>query len=158
LARIVDEIEVILADNDLVGRSIGVVTLLGSAQAAHIQELVSNRISPVDVVTRKIAVGPPPVFQGKERDIMLVSMVLGPGDRSAQNRADQHQRFNVALSRARDRMYLFRSVRTNGVRRRHTERQANPPLKRQINRILGGETGLGRLQRDADWQIWRSGS
>ena len=59
---------------------------------------------------RKIAIGPPPVFQGRERDIMLVSMVLGPGDRAAANRADMHQRFNVALSRARDRMYLFRSV------------------------------------------------
>jgi very-short-patch-repair endonuclease len=107
---IVDEIEVIIADKDLAGRSIGVVTLLGSAQSACIHELVSNRISPVDVVARKIAVGPPPVFQGKERDIMLLSMVLGPGDRSAQNRPDQYQRFNVALSRARDRMYLFRSV------------------------------------------------
>jgi len=64
-------------------------------------------------VARNLAVGPPPVFQGRERDIMLVSMVLGPGDRSAQNRADQHQRFNVALSRARDRMYLFRSVESN---------------------------------------------
>jgi very-short-patch-repair endonuclease len=107
---IVDEIESILADDSLAGRSIGVVTLLGTAQAAHIQELVSGRISPVDVVSRHIAVGPPPVFQGQERDIMLVSMVLGPGDRAAQNRADQYQRFNVALSRARDRMYLFRSV------------------------------------------------
>ena len=107
---IVDEIEAILADDELAGRSIGVVTLLHTAQAAHIQELVSNRISPVDVVARRIAIGPPAVFQGKERDIMLVSMVLGPGDRSAQNRADQYQRFNVALSRARDRMYLFRSV------------------------------------------------
>jgi len=107
---IVDEIEAILADEDLAGRSIGVVTLLGTAQSAHIQELVSNRISPVEVVVRNIAVGPPPVFQGRERDIMLVSMVLGPGNQAAQNRADQHQRFNVALSRARDRMYLFRSV------------------------------------------------
>jgi very-short-patch-repair endonuclease len=107
---IVDEIEAILADEALSGRSIGVVTLLGTAQSAHIQELVSVRISPVDVVARNIAVGPPPVFQGRERDIMLVSMVLAPGNQSAQNRADQHQRFNVALSRARDRMYLFRSV------------------------------------------------
>ena len=41
---------------------------------------------------------------------MLISMVLAPGDQAAQNRADQHQRFNVALSRARDRQYLFRSV------------------------------------------------
>ncbi|MFN9503525.1 MAG: AAA domain-containing protein [Rubrivivax sp.] len=107
---IVDEIEAILADPQFDGRSIGVVTLLGTTQAARIQELVSERISPIDVVERRIAIGPPPVFQGRERDIMMVSMVLGPGDRSAANRADMHQRFNVALSRARDRMYLFRSV------------------------------------------------
>ena len=95
---IVDEIETILTDPQFDGRSIGVVTLLGTAQAAHIHELVSERISPVDVVARKIAIGPPPVFQGRERDIMMVSMVLGPGDRSAANRADIHQRFNVALT------------------------------------------------------------
>jgi very-short-patch-repair endonuclease len=107
---IVDEVEAILADPQFDGRSIGVVTLLGTTQAARIQELVSERISPIDIVERSIAIGPPPVFQGRERDIMMVSMVLGPGDRSAANRADLHQRFNVALSRARDRMYLFRSV------------------------------------------------
>lgn len=107
---IVDEIEIILSDPQFAGRSIGVVTLLGTAQAAHIHDLVSERISSVAIVARKIAIGPPPVFQGRERDIMLVSMVLGPGDRAAANRADMHQRFNVALSRARDRMYLFRSV------------------------------------------------
>lgn len=107
---IVDEIDGILADPQFDGRSIGVVTLLGTAQAAYIHGLVSERISPIDVVARKISIGPPPVFQGRERDIMLVSMVLGPGDRAAANRADMHQRFNVALSRARDRMYLFRSV------------------------------------------------
>lgn len=107
---IVDEIEAILADESLNGRSIGVVTLMGMEQAAHIHELVSKRIPPADVLARKIVVGSPPVFQGRERDIMFVSMVLGPNDRAAQNKADMLQRFNVALSRARDRMYLFRSV------------------------------------------------
>jgi very-short-patch-repair endonuclease len=107
---IVDEIKGILAAPLFDGRTIGVVTLLGNAQAAYIHELISEQISPVDVVARKIAIGPPPVFQGRERDIMMVSMVAGPGDRSAANRADMFQRFNVALSRARDRMYLFRSA------------------------------------------------
>lgn len=107
---IVDEIESILGNPEMDGRSIGVVTLLGTKQAAHIHDLVSRRISPVDVIARQLSVGPPSVFQGRERDIMLLSMVLGPGDRGAANRADMQQRFNVALSRARDRMYLFRSV------------------------------------------------
>lgn len=107
---IVDEIETILLDPDLVGRSIGVVTLQGTTQAAEIQRLITQRISPIDVLARQIAVGPPPVFQGRERDIMLVSMVIGPNDRGAANRADMKQRYNVAMSRARDRMYLFRSV------------------------------------------------
>lgn len=104
------EIQAILEDELLAGRSIGVVTLLGTEQAAHIHKLVTAHVSPFEMVSRKIAVGPPPVFQGRERDIMLISMVLAPGDHAAQNRADQHQRFNVALSRARDREYLFRSV------------------------------------------------
>ena len=107
----------ILADPDMTGRSIGVVTLLGTKQAAHIHDLVSQRISPVDVIARQIAVGPPPVFQGRERDIMLVSMVLGPDERGAANRADMKQRYNVALSRARDRMYLFRSVAETPLRK-----------------------------------------
>ncbi len=107
---IVDEIDLILADPELVGRTIGVVTLLGTAQAVYIQKLANERISPVDFIARQIAVGPPPVFQGRERDIMLVSMVLGPNERGAANRPDMKQRYNVAMSRARDRMYLFRSV------------------------------------------------
>lgn len=112
---VVDEIKSILKDAKFDGRSIGVVTLRGTAQAALIHELVSRQISPLDVVSRKIAIGPPPVFQGAERDIMLVSMVMVPGEPAAANRADMFQRFNVALSRARDRMYLFRSVAETAV-------------------------------------------
>lgn len=113
---IVKEIGNILGNPQFDGRSIGVVTLMGTEQANYIHKLISDRISPVDVVARKISVGPPPVFQGRERDIMMVSMVIGSGDRGAANRADMHQRFNVALSRARDRMYLFRSVSDNEAR------------------------------------------
>lgn len=104
---VVDEIEAIIADPSMVGRSIGVVTLMGMEQAAYIHELVSKRISPADVLARKIVVGAAPMFQGRERDIMMVSMVLGPTDHATQNKADMQQRYNVALSRARDRTYPF---------------------------------------------------
>ena len=110
---IVDEVDAILKNPEMIGRSIGIVTLLGSEQAKHINDLINERITPGDIVERKIAVGPPPVFQGRERDIMMVSMVLAPGNHTAAMVAGQQQRFNVALSRARDRMYLFRSVAHN---------------------------------------------
>ena len=107
---ILADIQDMLRDPALTGRSIGVVTLVGTKQAKYIHELVHRAIAPADIVTREIAVGPPPMFQGRERDIMLVSLVLGPTDRPAADRLDMQQRYNVALSRARDRMILYRSV------------------------------------------------
>ncbi len=107
---VVEQIQAILADPQLDTRSIGVVTLFGTDQAAHIRKLIGKCISPVDVVARKIIAGEAPAFQGSERDIMLVSMVLAPGDAALPNRPEIQQRFNVALTRARDRIYLFRSV------------------------------------------------
>jgi very-short-patch-repair endonuclease len=61
----------------------------------------------------QLQLAPPPIFQGRERDIMLISNVLAKGDRTAASRLEIAQRFNVALSRAKDRMYLFRSVDEN---------------------------------------------
>jgi very-short-patch-repair endonuclease len=107
---IIDEIKTIIANPDLNNRSIGVVTLLGTQQAAHINKLINESISQTDIVERSITVGPPTIFQGRERDIMLISNVLAKGNRAAASRLEMEQRFNVALSRARDRMYLFRSV------------------------------------------------
>ena len=108
---IVNEIEMILANPEMAGKTIGVVTLLGMEQSNYIWKLVNDLISQSDIVTRSISVGAPPVFQGSERDIMLVSNVLAPGDHSIANKIEMEQRVNVALSRARDRTYLFRSVK-----------------------------------------------
>lgn len=141
---ILQEIQSILADPGLDGRTIGVVTLLGTDQASHIHKLVTTHISPVDIVKRKIAVGPPPVFQGRERDMMLISMVLGPGDHAAQNRADQHQRFNVALSRARDREYLFRSVDFAA----YAEDTLNGRLIRHFKEPFRQDTRISRMLRE----------
>lgn len=113
---IVDEIELIIADPAMAGKTIGVVTLIGTEQANHIYKMVSSRVSPIEIIARQISIGPPPVFQGKERDIMLVSMVADHTSRASANKNDIRQRINVAMSRARDRMYLFRSVSTDQFR------------------------------------------
>jgi len=107
---IVKEIATLIADPAMAGRSIGVVSLLGIDQAKRIDDLVRQQISPKDIIERSIRVGPPPVFQGREADIMLLSMVLQRGDRGLPGRLEMQQRFNVAASRARDRMILFRSI------------------------------------------------
>jgi superfamily I DNA and/or RNA helicase len=107
---IVEEIERLVTDVGYRERSIGVVTLLGAAQAEHIQELLLERLGEDVFLRHRITCGDAATFQGKERDIMLVSMVASPGQAAAQTRRLFEQRFNVALSRARDRMYLFRSV------------------------------------------------
>jgi very-short-patch-repair endonuclease len=107
---IVDEIAAIIREPSNTARTIGVVTLLGIEQSKLITELIYKQIAPESVQKHKLVVGAPPMFQGRERDVMLVSMVLQQGDKTAANSLGQQQRFNVALSRARERTYLFRSV------------------------------------------------
>jgi very-short-patch-repair endonuclease len=107
---IVEEIQNILRDPRCAGRSIGVVSLLGIEQAHRIFELAKEAIPAEEIVARKLTAGDARTFQGKERDIMLLSMVATSDQKTTATGSIYEQRFNVAASRARDRMYLFRSV------------------------------------------------
>jgi very-short-patch-repair endonuclease len=111
LRFIVDEIKGIVADPRIGSRSIGVVSLLADKQALAIWERLTDEIGPELMQRHQIACGDARTFQGKERDIMFLSMVSAPNDVGAPLVRDTFaQRFNVAASRARDRMYLVRSV------------------------------------------------
>jgi len=107
---IVDEIRRITENPEYVGRTIGVVSLLGSEQALFIMKLITEELGEYTTTKFKITCGDARTFQGKERDIMFLSMVVSPGKAHAQGTEMFAQRFNVAASRARDRMYLVRSV------------------------------------------------
>ena len=108
---IVDEIKAIVADPNMRGRSIGVVSLLADKQALFIWERLTDELGPEVMQRHRIACGDARTFQGKERDIMFLSMVSAPNEVGAPLSRDTFaQRFNVAASRARDRMYLVRSV------------------------------------------------
>lgn len=108
---IVEEIARLVKDPAMAGRTIGVVTLTSNdKQSMEIKRRLAEVISSEEYTNHEISVGPPPQFQGKERDIMFVSMVWDSRSRDPGNRMDLQQRFNVALSRARDRMYLVRSI------------------------------------------------
>ncbi len=87
-----------------------------------------------------IACGDATTFQGKERDIVFLSMVVGEGQGATMTKREDEQRFNVALSRARDRMYLYRSIETqhlknsNDLKFKVLHHFANPmPVQIQTN-------------------------
>lgn len=105
---LVEEIKVIAANPKMAHRTIGVVSLLGSDQAKYIQEKLLNELGEDVILRHKIRCGDAMNFQGKEADIVMISMVAA-GSIRADTARMYEQRYNVACSRARDRMYIFRS-------------------------------------------------
>jgi superfamily I DNA and/or RNA helicase len=96
---IVDEVTRIVADPKMAGRSIGIISLIGAKQAQLIQAMLLERIGEDSYLDHDIACGDS-AFQGKERDIVLLSMVEFPDTCTSKTALAFQQRFNVALSRA----------------------------------------------------------
>ena len=96
-------------------KTIGVISLMGDEQSKTIRERLLTSIGNAKMYEHDILVGDPPTFQGNERDIIFLSMVCSPRQVPTQNSLMYAQRMNVALSRARDRMVLVRSVDTHDI-------------------------------------------
>ncbi|MHB1043055.1 MAG: AAA domain-containing protein [Eubacteriales bacterium] len=107
---IVNEIEKLISDSRYKGRSIGVISLIGRKQAALIQTRLLERIGHEKYLKHQIICGDSATFQGREKDIVFLSMVASPGRSRALTMRLNEQRFNVAASLARDRLYVVRSV------------------------------------------------
>jgi very-short-patch-repair endonuclease len=103
-----------LEDPRYSGKSFGVICLLGHAQEKLIQQMILDRVGPEPFrdATRRLLCGDPYSFQGDERDIIFLSMVVAlNAPFTALTSKKYLQRFNVAASRARDQMWVFHSVR-----------------------------------------------
>lgn len=110
-----EEIGAILKDDRFAGRSIGVVSLLGMEQAKFIDSTIRKRFDAAELLRRKFQCGDARTFQGGERNIMFLSLVVDPQNCKAVSGNLFDQRFNVAASRAQDRMYLVRSVKVSDL-------------------------------------------
>jgi very-short-patch-repair endonuclease len=113
---IVAEIRRIVADPAFEGRSIGVISLIGNAQANRIYIRLITELGAEVIENHRIMCGNAATFQGQERDIVFLSMVACPETAIAQTSRLFEQRFNVAASRARDRLILVRSVASSDLR------------------------------------------
>lgn len=111
IEKIVDATQMSAEGNAARARSIGVISLIGADQAVYIQKLLMERIGEAAMVRHRVVCGDSATMQGDERDIVFISMVADRTRKQAQTSIQYQQRYNVALSRARDRMILVRSVR-----------------------------------------------
>lgn len=109
---IVDAIKVALEDERYAGKSMGVISLLGDAQARLIETMLLDEVGPVEIEKRQLRCGVAATFQGAERDVIFLSMVAATDDQNrfmAQTKETAVQRYNVAVSRARDQLWVFHS-------------------------------------------------
>ncbi len=108
---IVNEIDALVNDDGFGKRSIGVVSLLGPDQGKLIFDLVLERIGEEAFLKHRIRCGDARAFQGSEADVIFISAVDDPGSGGVmtENKLDNVRRINVAVSRARDRLYFFHS-------------------------------------------------
>ncbi len=110
------EIAQLVADPGFGTRSIGVISLIGTAQAKLIYDRLTAELGAEVMERHRIMCGNAATFQGQERDVVFLSMVAAKGDAVAATARRFEQRFNVAMSRARDRVYLVRSVAASDLK------------------------------------------
>ena len=106
----------LVADPAYDGMTIGMISLLGDEQAPLVHDLLLDRIGQAEFERRQLRCGEPPNFQGDERDVMILSLVVAPDELDAtlrigpMTRGSQERRVNVAASRAREQMWVVHSV------------------------------------------------
>ncbi|MFD5475347.1 AAA domain-containing protein [Streptomyces sp. NPDC127105] len=107
---VVSQLHSLTQDPAYAGRSMGVIVLRHGDQTRLVQDLVDERIDVAALERHRIVVGTPERFQGDQRDVILLSMVVDADHAIAATGRHHERRFNVAASRARDQMWLFHTV------------------------------------------------
>ena len=109
---IVAQIAACVADPRYDGASIGVVSLQGDTQAKLIERKLLETLDAAVIEERRLICGDAYAFQGDERNIIFLSMVAAPGEKRIGTLSSEpaRQRFNVAVSRAQDQLWLFHTA------------------------------------------------
>ncbi len=113
--RIVQQLVECLDDPRYAKKSFGVVVLQGTGQIKRLEHLINKEIGPEIRAARQIRVGSPPNFQGDERDVIFLSTVVVEA-KVTRKHTSFAQACNVAASRAKDQMWLFTSIGSDGFK------------------------------------------
>ena len=124
-------------------KSIGVISLVGSEQAQLIDRILHTKLKAKTIKDHRIICGSSAQFQGDERDVIFLSMVdsneaIEPLPLRREGRNNMFlQRYNVAVSRARDQLWIIHSLdveqdlKIGDIRRKLLEYAQNPQGARQ---------------------------
>jgi very-short-patch-repair endonuclease len=97
----------------------GVISLLGEEQALLIENILRRHLTPDIFARHRLLCGNAAQFQGDERDVIFLSMVDGPPDDGQLRMVDAgpkdlfKKRYNVAVSRARNQLWVVHSIDMN---------------------------------------------
>lgn len=117
--EVVERIVKCIEDPAYANKTMGVIVLQGHMQAEIIENLLAQRLSPQVRAERRLRCGVPSSFQGDERDVVFLSLVVAPNKKfRALTELEAIRRFNVAMSRARDQVWLFHSVAEDDLENR----------------------------------------
>lgn len=121
---IAEKIVELCSDGRYAKKTMGVVVLQGDAQAKIIENLLLERLGAEEMEQRRLICGNPYSFQGDERDVIFLSMVAAPNERIGPlSKPADERRFNVAVSRAKDQVWLFHSVRLEDLSEKDLRRK-----------------------------------
>lgn len=144
-AALVTAITTCMRDPAYDGLDFGVIALQGSKQVDEITKKLKAAVSEEQWPERRIRIGTPPDFQGDERHVLFLSMVVSDPDAIAPlTRSESQRRINVAASRAMDQMWLFHSIELDQLKRgdlRHSllgymqanQGPRNPPMPTDVS-------------------------
>lgn len=106
------------SDSAYRNKTFGVISLLGEDQARLIEKLLLEKLGPEQMEHRRVVCGDAYAFQGDERDVIFLSMVSAPAEGhriGTLNSPKDERRFNVAVSRARDQLFLVHTATLNDL-------------------------------------------
>ena len=157
--KIVEAIKSCIGNEAYEGMTIGVIALQGRGQAELIASMLAEELGPQVIEERRLRCGTPATFQGDERDVIFLSMVVAPNVQfRALGTLPEQRRFNVAMSRARDQVWLFHSVQQHDLSRECLRRQLlrffRSPRTEALDRLLEERE---RLEREARRSLRRAG-
>ena len=97
-------------------KTFGVISLLGPEQAVLVQAELLKALGPAVITEHKILCGDAANFQGDERDVVILNLVdSNEGDGPIRLRSEGpddaiKKRYNVAVSRAKDQLWVVHSL------------------------------------------------